>query len=217
MRLKNFINEEDETQAEILFDRIAIDCSEICEIYKEEKMFFFRGLKKSGLWHKITPREDRKPLDTKKWAHRILDEYFQSRFGWKARSEGVFAVARYEKAGFYGREYIIFPLDGYKFVYSPDVLDLFSYPEEVVKSKIGGAEATKYFYSGGVDPTGANLKRVKDVIFTELDKKHYTDKNLGEAKWGEVMFKCKAYYAINRKEYGIAAAERFWWGINPSQ
>lgn len=74
---------------------------------------------------RIKPRKDRKPFDTSEYVHRILDNEFKKKFGWKARSEGVFTTASEYITGQYGKSYLFFPIGKYKYVYSLKIRDLY--------------------------------------------------------------------------------------------
>jgi hypothetical protein len=52
---------------------------------------------------------------------------FLEKFGWAARSEGVFATGNSKEAAYYGNVYAIYPVDGYKYIWSPKVKDLYTH------------------------------------------------------------------------------------------
>ena len=103
-------------------------------------MPFIQELRKSGsnvLWrgtHKVktksitqvTPRQDRYPKDMPEFIHDELDSKFQKEFGWRPRGTGVFVISNKRDAGTYGDEYIFFPVGKYRYLYNPDISDLFS-------------------------------------------------------------------------------------------
>ena len=107
-------------------------------------MPFIQELRKSGgnvLWrgtHKVktksitqvTPRQDRYPKDMPEFLHDELDSRFQKKFGWKPRGTGVFVISNKRDAGSYGDEYIFFPVGKYRYLYNPDISDLFTEMED---------------------------------------------------------------------------------------
>lgn len=124
MRFQKFINEE--TDFDTIEKVLEQECSQIIEEYRKCGRILYRGTKKSIKdWKFITPRKNREPKDTPKEMHKILDDAFQKRFGWKARSEGVFALSDSMYVSEYGREYFFFPKDGYKYIWHPQIQDLY--------------------------------------------------------------------------------------------
>jgi len=134
----------------------------------------------------IKPRKDRRPRNTPK---EYMDKLFKKKFGWKARSEGVFvSTDRNQIEYVYGDPYLFFPMGNYKYIYHPQIDDLYQKMDDDYKLSYLG-------------------KDIDDVTYIEilqfLDKTipQYKDKNLGEAyrKIVEVSFKCKSYYMVNEK------------------
>lgn len=74
---------------------------------------------------KFTPRTDRRPKDTPDKLHNLFDKEFRKRFGWAARSEGVFVTSNYKEAKSYGTPYIFFPIGRYDYIWSPKIADLY--------------------------------------------------------------------------------------------
>lgn len=161
------------------------DCSEIINFYKKSDIVndfngLFRGsLKNAGvISNKIKPRKDRRPTDTPQDIQIELDKAFKSEFGWKPRSQGVFSFGRARDAAFYGYPYAVFPSNGYKFLWSPNVPDLYVYLKSAnVLSDFPGIE-----------------QKIKEIIDT------YTNKNLDKAidSGHEIMIGCKYYYLVSK-------------------
>jgi len=129
-------------------------------------------------------RTDRRPLDTSARRHKIFDDWFERKFGWKPRSEGVFAFG--EKTSVnelktYGTPCVIFPIGPIKYVWSPRVSDLY-------------ADINIYTGIKGDDS-------VEDRIIDWLDHAGYIDNQLEDAAYNsaEVMIKCSKYYAFPYK------------------
>jgi len=75
---------------------------------------------------KIKPRKDRRTVDMDEEMQEYLDDQFYNEFGWRPRSEGVFATSRKSSAKNYGQIGIFLPIGKkYKFVYNPRIDDLF--------------------------------------------------------------------------------------------
>jgi hypothetical protein len=128
---------------------------------------------------KRTSRTDRRPKDMEEEIHDLLDKYFLKQHGWKARSEGTFATFAWP-GQIYGQTYLFFPFDGYKFLYNPDIADLW-------------AKIPLKSYTEG--------NSVKLNVWIENAVKGYTDKNLAGAmkNSSEVMFKVNHYYLVNTR------------------
>jgi hypothetical protein len=133
MRLKNFISEsvniswKNKEDLEILRN----ECSEIITWYKLTNEVFYRGMKKpypQDEMVKIIPRSDRIPKDTQQELHDVADMILKEKFGWKPRSEGVFATSSYVEAHAYSNKnpHIIFPVDGFKYIWSPKITDAYT-------------------------------------------------------------------------------------------
>jgi hypothetical protein len=125
-RLERFIQESDDVK-EFYKRRIERECSQIIILYKNRKKYLYRGLQKTteDFGTKI-PRQNRKPKDTSIGTHEMYDDAFEKRFGWRARSEGVFATASVDIARGYGKASIIFPTNGFKYIWSTSFDDLYT-------------------------------------------------------------------------------------------
>ena len=123
--------EAEETLGEnlnIILNTLKKECSEMCSIVKRNKSFLYRGTNRGGKDFVLDfPRENRRPKDMPEEHHEALDNAFEEVFEWRARSEGVFTTANRGDAGVYGEPYIFFPVNGFEYVWSPDVKDLYVY------------------------------------------------------------------------------------------
>lgn len=140
MRLKKFIKNRDSKDIESsrIPDIIIKDCKLFIKELKKtrKKDFLYRGTEK-GIFNfkKIKSRKNREPKDMPDDLHKLFDKLFESEFGWKARSEGVFVTGNPGIAGSYGIPYIFFPIGKYKYVWSSSIEDLF-----------GEIECSEYLY-----------------------------------------------------------------------
>ena len=130
MRLNKYINENKTTiDPDEIVSILKKDCGKYIDMLKllsgrmGQKMIY-RGIKNAkSNFMQVTPRKDRKPLDSTPIVHKYLDDLFKKKFGWKARSEGVMTSTRPRRM--YGKMYYFFPADGFKFLYSNEVTDLY--------------------------------------------------------------------------------------------
>ena len=151
----------------------------------------------------MIPRQDRRPKDTNLYLHNLLDGWYKKKFGWKARSEGVFTYSiQNEPIGEFGRIYYFFPIGPYKYVWTPDVEDFTVEFRDLAK--------TDYNQSNISNLTD----EVYDSIFTEYEYRylrHTTDKNLTRVKKEEVTFKCKKYYLMDQRKVNIDIFDKHLW------
>jgi len=189
MRLQQFIFENKSITYDDII-RIKNDCAE----YFYESRFLHKNYpiyrrmnKKIRTYDIIIPRKNRKPLDTPKEIHKKLDELFKKEFGWKARSEGVFCSGD-APSSVYGDLYYIFPIDKFKYVWSPDIRDL---TLELERFDI------LYIEGDGKFIEGYDYKKFHEILPQLVST--YKDNDLQSAlrSGNEISLKCKKYYAIN--------------------
>lgn len=193
MRLYNYLNEDEgvfqfynPSEKETLkkaWDIIQKDCKPFLKDIRNARNFLYRGMKEQKNFVKKKVRTDRSPMNTPEDLHELYDRYFKEKFGWNARSNAVFANGNSLEASQYGREFMIFPIGNYKFVWSPEVEDLFVNP--ITRGlKRSDERNNEGFY-----------QKVKE----ELDSVNYTDKNMALAirSKNEIMIGTESYYALN--------------------
>lgn len=125
----------------------------------------------------IAPRQDRRPFTMNRKVHLALDEFFESRFEFKARSASAFCSGEFETAKTYGTVYAIFPIGPYKYVWSEIVSDLF------LEIRID---------------TSFPQDKITDKVFKIVDNLEYQNTNLKEAiaSGNEIMLSCSRYLAV---------------------
>ena len=122
------------------------------------------------------PRKDRVPKDIPKDISDNFDEAFENKFGWKPRSQGVFAISDQYKARDYGYVYVFFPKGAYKYLWSPRVEDLYGKSFDLRHS-----DRDDYW-----DELVDIVATYKTTGLKEAMKKKY-----------EVTFLCKSYYFLH--------------------
>lgn len=177
------------------------ECSEIFNLYSDLEIPLLRGLSYhhddvSGMV-KIYPRTDRYPKTTNIQVHILLDNILNDKFGWRPRTEGVFCISNFKACAYYGRPYIIFPKNGFKFIVSKTTADSFDYISSgdissVYRNKFGGEKF-------GAPEDGETY--IKVLKWIEENNIQYADnkqslKN-GIIKGTECILKCDYYYAFN--------------------
>lgn len=172
MRLNCYLTEKKDKD---YVSEIKKKCSEILK-YLNRNVLLYRGTNKEiEDVEYFIPRKDRKPFDTDLKVHRAFDAFLWGKFKWMPRSEGVFASGSQRHS--YGRVYYFFPVNGFKFVWSPIIFDLFTETKGIDLKSKGG-----------------------QVVFNKLVNS-YKDNDLKEAILSEkeISFKCDGYYMVDFK------------------
>jgi len=180
MKLQRYL-----TESENILSLVEKNCSQIIKEYKKADAFLYRGLSREVIdWIKVVPRTNRKPRDMPIDAHNALDKAFKKKFGWKARSEGVFVSPDKMVASYFSYQQninIFFPFDGYKYVWSRKIEDLHT----EIKFYIPNVNIAE---QGDFDHL-VNEQYIEKGIQVLLHSKH------------EASFKCKAYYILKYQIY----------------
>lgn len=207
MKLKKYLTEDNKQNLishngmflndkyESLMDDILKNCNQWLKEGNGKPLY--RGAYKiSKPYGVLTPRSDRRPLDTPKPIHDYMDDWFKKKFGWKARTEGVFCSNDYTTASEYGsRIFAIYPFDGYKYIFDPKIEDLATH---LSNNYVG-------YMAFGTTGTLKTINYDRKKTFGELleiamNKAKFTDKNiiklLKSVDDAEIMLKCKHYYYI---------------------
>lgn len=129
-------------------------------------------------------RKDRRPLTSTREIHEYADEWFDKKFGFKARSTTMFSFGKLPRSSLltqYGTPCIVFPVGSVRYVWSPKVRDL------VVSMPI----------ERWVDQ-GYKGEELRTLVNEFLEKQEYRDDGLDEAinTVHEIMVECDKYYAF---------------------
>ena len=201
-KIKNILLESNHIPDEMV-DKILNDCSYYFKINGRpvESPPLYRGSQKFITDYEIiTPRKNRKPLDTPIEIHRALDKLFYNKFKWNVRSEGIFTTGSRGSASEYGQPYIVLPIGKFKYVWSPYIRDLHS---KLVNTGV--------LYSRGGKSKVIMEKDEYIPILEDLVSKYRND-DLNHAIYtqNEISIKCDEYYMINENYLDIAYRELFW-------
>jgi hypothetical protein len=166
------------------------NCSNVISGMREAKKFLYRGIKNQTSAVFIgKSRKDRQPMSSTSEFHANINMAFVAA-GLKAnRSNSIFCTSNLADSAGYGESYMIFPVNGFHFTWSPRISDL--YVQEV---SLWG------------DDQGAYEKRVKffreanpseELIEEFLAKAQYKNTDLGAAimSGNEIMIS-GTYYAV---------------------
>lgn len=101
-----------------IFETLKRDCSHILSLMDTTKSGLFRGTTKKPDFYKMSPRHNREPQTSSLLGQQLYDEYL-AKLGIVARRSNSFFTTRSRKhASMYGKTYVVFPLDGFKFSWS---------------------------------------------------------------------------------------------------
>lgn len=190
---------------------------EILDFVKKQCSKYLAESKGNTLWRAIPRRinkyevvqshiSNRAPMNVPLEFHHYLNSIFEEKFGWPVRN-GTFSYSDKEKTYFYGQPYMFFPIGDYKFVWSPNVSDLFGALYSFIPK-----EYFEHSSSMGVwwkkKPEEAK-KVARTLLIT------YTDKNLVEAikhrvhlvrdEGCEISFKCGNYVLVDEEYHYLFA------------
>ena len=193
MRLLRHLNEKPEfpksKSRDEVIDIITKDCKPFLKEIKGGELLWRGGRTVFKEVEKITPRADRKPLDTEKIVHDHLDKLFLEYHGWKARSEGVFVSPDILATRRFGDPSLFFPIGTYKYLWHTRIHDLTT------------SLCDNFGLCKGVDKEeleGRDTREGIDEIVSD-----YKNKGLKKAtqEHNEIMFKCKKYYMVHKMYY----------------
>lgn len=156
----------------------------------------YRGANYPVVAQIVTPPEKRlKPRDMPvKW-HEYLDEEFFKKFGWHARTEGIFCTGNWSQARSYGPVYKIIPVDGYKFLWSMRVYDLYSKFVDV-RGILCAENSWKPINFDAMKIPTKEINKVKNTLRNIVGTYQTTDLYKGLVEGKEIMLKCDKYLAI---------------------
>lgn len=189
MRLEKFINEAT-VDDEKMVSTLRKECSQWLEEMGDRRVWrgFKGGVTKTT---KKFPRQDRRPLDMPMVVHNTLDDLLKKKFGWKPRSQGVFVANDPRFADNFGKSYLIWPCNGYKYIYNKDIGDLYQVLQE------GGDFLLQNVDGANVIPSeNWNDEKIRNSVLKKL-LSGYTDKGLVKQWPGfEIMMHCPNGYWV---------------------
>jgi len=191
MRLNNYLTEFKVIKMEDTLTLLKRNCSEYIRELRSGKNFFIRENNKFVIYSEddvilLPPREDRAPRDMNPYLHNEMNNLLKAKFGWKPRSEGLFVWVTPQNKNFKRNSFeetekrLIFPTDGYKYVYSKSIFDIF-YEYERIEDEL-------YDISDNYTPEELNEKFLN--WFTKEALPTYTDKNVLKANFPLIETEC---------------------------
>ena len=189
------INEIGSVRPPSITKEIMRNCRQIVQLYiSQTDAFFYRGAKRSDSSYKSVTIDDRKPRDTDRFTHDRMTTAMKET-GLKAhRGNSIFVTSKFDIARGYaeeprpnkpkeGKVYMIFPVDGFAYSWSPKVYDLYG---AMLDGRIDLELDDTY---GGSDADNF-IRQVKKLGYKSTDLEKALRLNC------EVMIKGR-YYGIN--------------------
>lgn len=210
------------------------DCSKFLEELRKafyivpNNELFYRGFQETITdFKKLKRIENRIPVDSPSWLHNYANEELYKKFNWSPRSNGVFATTNKKIAKHYNKSvsvtgpvysmvstepYLFFPIGEYKYIFNPNVLDLYTefeerqlFPEDdqfIITDILGYYDYDENVYSKEkIEEINKRVKRHKEKQQKEIVDifNDYQDYDLSDSYSDhvEVVFDCEEYYLID--------------------
>jgi hypothetical protein len=198
MKFKRYLNEE-------ISDEVIDSIRKDCQPFLKYKNFLFRGMSGKGKEAFIKERrKDRQPLHTDEVVNKIIDNIFLKVWGWRARSEGVFATNGFD-VSFYGQRHAIFPIGNFTYLWSELFTDALVLDKSNCLYFRKETRLRLFSHSGqenGKDKYFIRVGNIKDYT-EDLEiyiKKYYTNKNIKKffksKDFPEIMLNVDSYWAV---------------------
>jgi hypothetical protein len=132
MRAREFLKED---EVENIAQLIKTNCQPFLPVIKSNTQFY-RGFKNSGYLTSIDQfaanLTNRKPTDIPPKIHAFINEWFEKHYG-KPWRNGIFVTSSSTEAQAYGKIFNFVPIGDFEYLYSPDILDMYTYSYENVQ------------------------------------------------------------------------------------
>jgi len=179
MRLSKHINEAADTLTIDIIDnlmKVNLDyLRDIKHLLDQRRHYLQRGTNDNIEYTIKQVRQDRRPTDSNQDWHDTLDAEFQKKFHVNARSQALFCS---RLAGGYGdNTYLIFPINDFYMLYSPEYPDLFL-----------------------EQPKKEDMPQKAEKILRTVKKSNDWREVFGDTRpINEIMVICKSYFMIKMK------------------
>jgi hypothetical protein len=177
------------TNSKYSYSKFLSDCSESIAAMQQSRSFLYRGMTDNMPDIFIgRPWGKRKPKDTSTDVQKEIDKLFKLAGFTALRSNSIFCSGSIGQARDYGNPYIIFPINGFSFTWSPKMYDLYhqlgdiatSSPSELY-AKPSNAVKFRYCADG-----------VANWIHDQIDKREFDDFNV---KLYDKLYDLKDYFS----------------------
>ncbi len=212
MRLSKSIHESEMSQMNWtkLQEDLERDCMSFIKNLRGVKNLLYRGMKGeiTRHWKKVNQRQDRVPRYIDSNLHKMMDDWSNKHWGFKARSQSTFTTANPANAKGYGRSYIIFPIGKFKYAWNNDVVKLYgNYDAFDARVK---AYYERYNSQIEYEEDFKSMDELREVTFDEQivpEMVKYETTNINkylkmpvkDSDYTECILNCKSYYIIHRE------------------
>jgi len=135
-------------------------------------------------------RKDRQPKNTPGTWHNNIDFWFKHNFGINARTQAVFAFGKDvipETVKWYGTPHLVFPIGSFRYVWSPEVTDLYADLDDYIQELYNEDEEHESV-EDWLSDLGYRTTGLEQALASKC----------------EIMIECDKYYAIPAEhEHGI--------------
>lgn len=203
MRLIQYLNENVALSSFSDYDEVikilTTRCSDILNVYRKSGGTLYRGQSQNrgstiDFMEFKSHIKDRRPRDTGQAHHEELNKAFKSYFGWPVRN-GVSTTPYVQQAESYGVVSYFFAPNGYKFVYSLKIADLWQELHKFITPVFDQNQKFQSFQWFQRFSDGSEVP----IKPEEFMKNYYIDKDLTKAikhSKGEIMFNVPYYYLL---------------------
>jgi hypothetical protein len=196
MKLQNYLVEERIKTNKIL-NLLDNKCRPMMREVKSRNGFFYRGIEDPITSFKIKRvRDNRRPKDINPFTSEIIDDELEKKFGWRPRSQGVFAYP--SKILFKSTAYLFFPMGPYEYIWNPLVKDLFYYLRKKIRKEMNYDTYSNdvFLAKSRKNIPKKTHEKLQKIILDIVDT--YIDAKIGKLKY-EVIFKIpsKKYVLIS--------------------
>lgn len=126
-----------EDEKKFLKNEIFKNCKTILKTYVKHKRFFFHGRPRQEDFLILNRIENRKPKDISMNYHNLINKALINA-GFRAnRSNSLFCTSAFEFAKNYaalGNVYVVFPYDGFSYLWSPHLEDFAEHVDDIIES-----------------------------------------------------------------------------------
>lgn len=175
-------------------DLIKTNCSEVLPIIKTAG-FLYRGIGHVSdlpLAYQGRSREDRRSLAGNGYEQRVFNKII-TQYGFKAnRANSIFCSGDVEQAAVYGKTYIVFPINGFNFLWSTKLRDFMYHSDQFSEAAINAMQS-------------ADRERLIPAVIKHFG---YRDDDLSSAiiAQKEILIN-GSYYAFESKSFADALTE----------
>ena len=169
-----------------------------------ESCVVFRGTKNMDISNgvsKLVTLKNRKPKDTNVEISNMLDDSFKNELGYRLRSSGNFTTRSLSVADTYGTPRLFIPIGNYKYFWSAEIEDLFTY--------LDGCDWYHDFTNSVQSYNQSNSKLDYDDYLDDITYEvegnindivsQYTDNKIAVSNYHEIIFMCDEYFLIDIK------------------